>query len=201
MKALLIIDMQNDFMPGGALAVANADKIIPIINQLIDSFDNVYATKDWHPKNHVSFASTHKKKLYEEVCVNDHVQKLWPDHCIQNTEGAKIAPEININKIEKIFNKGSDESVDSYSAFFDNNHERSTELDIFLKEKSIKDVYLAGVATDYCVRFTALDALTLGFNVYIIKDACMPVDQNNENKTLMELRKRGINLISSKDLI
>ena len=200
MKALLIIDMQNDFMPGGSLRVAHGNEIIPIINRLIDLFNKVYATKDWHPKDHVSFASVHNKKVNDEISVNQHIQRLWPDHCIQNTEGAKLVSGININKIEKIFYKGSDESVDSYSAFFDNNHERSTGLDLFLKEKGIKDVYMVGVATEYCVKFSALDALSLGFNVYIIEDACMPVDKNSEEQQLLELEKKGINLISSKDI-
>jgi len=200
MKALLIIDMQNDFMPGGSLAVMHADVIIPIINRLMDIFENIYATKDWHPKNHISFASVHNKNINEEIVVNDIIQRLWPEHCIQNTEGAKIVSGININKIDKIFYKGSDEGVDSYSAFFDNNHERSTELDSFLKEKGIKDVYLVGVATDYCVKFSALDALGLGFNVYIIKDACMPVDEDKEEQVLLELEKKGIQIILSKDV-
>ncbi len=200
MKALLIIDMQNDFMPGGALEVSRADEIVPTINRLMDLFDNIYATKDWHPKNHISFASMHNKNVNEEIIVNDIAQRLWPDHCIQNTEGAKIVSGININKIDKIFYKGSDEGVDSYSAFFDNNHERSTGLDSFLKERDINDVYLVGVATDYCVKFSALDALRLGFNVYVIKDACMPVDANKENQVLLELEKKGVQIILSKEI-
>jgi len=200
MKALLIIDMQNDFMPGGPLGIDQADEIIPVINRLIDLFDNVYATKDWHPKNHVSFAAMHDKKINEEILINQNIQRLWPDHCIQNTEGAKIVPNIRADKIEKIFYKGSDESVDSYSAFFDNNHERSTGLDLFLKERNIEDLYMVGVATDYCVKFSALDAHRLGFNVFIVKDACMPVDKTGEKQVLLELEKKGIHLVSSEDL-
>jgi len=201
MKALLIIDMQNDFMPKGALGVKDADKIIPAINQLICAFENVFATKDWHPKNHISFASSHGKNVGDIILINQTHQKLWPDHCIQNTKGAEITPKINTKKIKKVFEKGSDVCSDSYSAFFDNDHKKSTGLDLYLKKENIDTIYMVGVATDYCVKFSAIDAADLGFQVYVIKDCCASIDKNQNEKLYIELEKKGIHIISHKEII
>jgi nicotinamidase/pyrazinamidase len=200
MTALLIVDMQNDFMPDGALGIPRANEVIPVINQLIDHFDIVLATKDWHPKNHVSFASSHGKKVGDKIKVHDKIQMLWPDHCIQNTKGADLAFELNSKKINKIFTKGIEEKVDSYSAFFDNNQNKATNLEDYLKENNIKKLYIVGVATDYCVKFSALDSHELGYDVYIIEDGCMAIEKKKEKQNLFGLKKKGIQIISSKDL-
>ena len=177
MKTLILVDVQNDFMPGGALGVPAADEIVPLINQLIPHFSLVLATQDWHPPDHVSFAKSHPgKNVGDKIQVEGISQVLWPVHCIRNTKGAELVPHLNKEKIESIFYKGTDKFIDSYSAFFDNAHRRSTGLYDYLKTRGVKEIHIAGVATDYCVLYSVLDALDLGLTVSVITDACRGID-------------------------
>lgn len=188
-EALLIIDLQYDFLPGGALEVKESDKIIPKINQLVGRFDYTIASQDWHPEGHVSFAKTHGKKIGEVITVDGTKQELWPVHCVQNTHGASLTKELKKDHIDQYFHKGTNLNIDSYSAFFDNNKTHETGLDAFLREREVTKLYIVGLATDFCVKYTALDALDLGYEVTIIKDACSPVF--NEKQALEEIKKAG----------
>lgn len=197
-KALIVVDIQNDFMPGGALAVANGDQVIPMINQLLHHpFDIKIATKDWHPYNHGSFADVHAKKPGDTIELGGLVQILWPRHCVQNSQGAEFAPGLDISSIDHTFYKGSDENIDSYSAFFDNGHRKSTGLADYLKEKHIEEVYIVGLATDYCVKFSVLDSLQLGFNTFVIRDACRGVNlkPHDDIRALEEMRQSGATIL------
>jgi nicotinamidase/pyrazinamidase len=194
MKALVIVDMQNDFMPGGALGVAGADRLIETINALIPSFPLVVASQDWHPSDHISFASNHKSaKPGDQVLVGAEMQVLWPDHCIQDTFGAELVKGLNQSQITAYFHKGTDQNIDSYSAFFDNARRKSTGLGEYLKERGVTDVYLVGVATDYCVLYSAFDAIDLGFQVHVIVDACRPInlDPKDEERALLSIAAKG----------
>jgi nicotinamidase/pyrazinamidase len=164
MKALILVDIQNDFLPGGALAVADGDKIIPVLNRIQREFSLVVATQDWHPGNHGSFAMNHPgKNVFEQIDLNGLPQTLWPAHCVQNTKGAELAGALERERIAKIFPKGTDAAIDSYSGFFDNGHRKSTGLGEWLKGRGASEIYVCGLATDYCVKFTALDAVAAGF--------------------------------------
>jgi nicotinamidase/pyrazinamidase len=172
MKTLILIDIQNDFIPGGALPVSEGDKIIPIVNELQKEFDLVIATQDWHPPHHKSFASSHPgKNVFEKIDLNGLDQVLWPDHCVQGSPGAEFHPMLNTQKVEAIFRKGTDLNIDSYSGLFDNGHRKSTGLAGYLRERKVGDVYVCGLAADYCVYFTAKDLLSEGFQTYFIEDA------------------------------
>ena len=197
MKALIIVDVQNDFLPGGSLAVKEGGQIIPIINKLQDKFGLVAATQDWHPKDHGSFASNHNKKPGEKIILDGLEQILWPDHCVQGTFGAEFSPKLNTKHITKVFKKGADKNIDSYSGFFDNGHRKSTGLGDYLKDKAVTDLYIVGLATDYCVKFTALDAVTLGFNTSLILPACRGVNlkYSDVDKAVDEMRKAGVSII------
>jgi len=201
--ALIIVDIQNDFLPGGTLAVIKGDQLIPIINKLVQlPFNVIVATKDWHSADHTSFASNHHKAPGERVKVHDIDQILWPVHCVQGTTGSCFPANLVTEKFSRIFYKGTDKNIDSYSAFFDNEHSKSTELDVFLKEKGIKKVYIAGLTTDYCVKFSALDAKKLGFDVFVLTDACRPVNLADEDElvALQEMQNAGIHLIKIQDI-
>ncbi|MDD5168387.1 MAG: bifunctional nicotinamidase/pyrazinamidase [Syntrophales bacterium] len=203
MKVLLLVDIQNDFCPGGALPVKDGDKIVHIINQLQNYFDLVVATKDWHPKDHGSFASNHKgKKAGEIVDLNGIPQILWPPHCEQNTPGAEFKETLETQKIQAVFFKGTDKNIDSYSTFFDNARLKSTGLADYLRSNSVDEVYIAGLATDYCVKFSALDANALNFKTYVIEDACKGVNltPGDEEKALEGMRSHGITIIQSKEI-
>jgi nicotinamidase/pyrazinamidase len=179
MTALLLIDIQNDFMPGGALAVPGGDEIIPMVNRLMSGFDLVVATQDWHPADHGSFAANHPgKALFEQIDLDGLPQTLWPVHCVQNTGGALFAPSLDTRRIERVFTKGLNPRIDSYSGFYDNGHRASTGMGGWLKARGVRKLCIAGVATDYCVKFTVLDALTEGFEVQLLADACRGVDLN-----------------------
>lgn len=202
MNALIIVDIQNDFLPGGALAVNRGNEVIPIINQLIHlPFATIVATKDWHPADHVSFASHHHKSPGEHIWINGVDQILWPDHCVQGTTGSCFSPELVTENFTRIFYKGSDKAIDSYSVFF-NKHNQPTGLDSYLKEKGIEKVYIAGLTTEYCVKYSALDAISLGFEVFVIVDACKAVNLNpdDEKSALEEMKKAGVHFIKSEDL-
>ncbi len=204
MKALLLIDIQNDFLPGGALAVEEGDRIIPIINEIIHyPFDLIIASKDWHPHDHMSFADNHEGKN-----VGDHIhlagldQILWPAHCVQGTIGSEFAPGWDTTQVDKVIYKGMDPLLDSYSVFYDNGHLHSTGLENYLKEKGVKEIYIAGLATDYCIKFSALDASELGFQVFVILDACRGVNlqPHDIEKACEKMRFAGAALISCRDL-
>jgi len=195
--ALIITDIQNDFLPGGALAIADGDAIIPVVNRLQPSFSTIVATQDWHPANHQSFAANHPgKKVFEQIQLNGLPQTLWPVHCVQNTRGAEFAGDLKKGRIEKVFQKGVDPEIDSYSGFFDNGHRRATGLGAWLKGKGITDIYICGLATDYCVKFSALDAIGVGFKVHLFTDACRGVNLNADDvpTAMQEMRRAGVML-------
>lgn len=203
MKALLIIDMQNDFMPGGSLPVPQGDKLIPLINDLMKYFPLIVASQDCHPADHVSFAKNHPGRYEGEVIeVKGEPQVLWPMHCVVGTHGAEFVSNLNSGSIDAVFPKGQSKELDSYSAFFDNAHLQSTGLADFLKERGVTDVYLTGVATDYCVLYSALDALELGFNVYLIAEASSGVDlQEGASQRAGELiESKGGHVILSSEI-
>ncbi len=198
MKALLLIDIQNDFLPGGALAVPNGDKIIPIVNKIQGHFDLIVATQDWHPQDHKSFASNHDgKSVFDTISLQGLEQVLWPDHCVQGTAGADFSKDLNMNKVEAIFRKGMDPAIDSYSGFYDNGKLKSTGLADYLNGKSITEVYLTGLAGDYCVYFSGMDALSKQFSTYLIEDATYPIDQENFSRNKEQFLKAGGKIISS----
>jgi nicotinamidase/pyrazinamidase len=197
MIALIVVDIQNDFLPGGALAVRNGHKIIPSVNKLIKEYDLVVATQDWHPEGHGSFAKTHKKQIGEKINLEGLDQILWPDHCVQGTRGADLAKQLHAHKIHKVFRKGENRRIDSYSGFFDNGHKKDTGLAAYLREKGVTEVHIVGLATDYCVKFTALDAVSLGFKTIVLLLACKGVNlkKNDVRKAIEEMRGKGISVI------
>jgi len=202
-RALILVDLQNDFVPGGALAVQNGDVVIPVANRIQKSFDLIVASRDWHPRDHGSFAANHPgKKVGDVIDLNGLSQILWPVHCVQNTPGAEFVPELDTSRIDRVFLKGTDPTIDSYSAFFDNGHRRSTGLGDYLKERGVRDVYVCGLATDYCVNFTALDACKLGFNVHLIEDASRGVNLKPDDSAnaLEGIRRAGGQIIRSESL-
>lgn len=201
MKALLLIDIQNDFLPGGSLAVPDGDHIIPLANSIQHSFSLVVATQDWHPQGHKSFASSHDgKTVFEQIQLHGLPQVLWPDHCVQGTTGAELSQAVDWKRTEAIFRKGTDREIDSYSGFFDNGHLKSTGLAAYLKGRGVTSVYLAGLAGDYCVYFTAKDALAEGFDTYVIEDATRPIDKKGFQKAMMDISDRGGSVIRSTEV-
>lgn len=200
MKALLMIDIQNDFMPGGALPTRRGDEIVDVVNRLQPHFPLLFATQDWHPQNHGSFASNHSGKSPGEVIdLGGIPQVLWPDHCVQETRGAEFHRDLKIDRLETIVRKGTDPEIDSYSGFFDNAHRKATGLEEQLRSRGVTDVYIVGLATDYCVRFTALDALTLGFKVVVIRDACRGVElhEGDIDAAFEAMRSAGAEIVDS----
>ena len=201
MKALIIIDMQNDFLSGGSLAVPDGEEIVAIVNSMQQYFDLVVATQDWHPSTHKSFASNNPgKKTYDEIELNGLPQILWPDHCVQGTNGAMFTPLVNMNRVEAIFRKGTDMDIDSYSCFYDNGHRKSTGLGDYLRGKLITRVYFAGLAGDFCVYFSALDALVEGFDTYLMEDAVRSIDPEKFKQAKAEIASRGGRIINSNDV-
>jgi nicotinamidase/pyrazinamidase len=198
MKALLLIDVQNDFLPEGSLAVSDGNEIIPIINGIQQYFDLVIATQDWHPAKHKSFASNNEGKAKFEVIDLDGVQQtLWPDHCVQGTEGAAFSKELNMNKVEAIFRKGTEVDIDSYSGFFDNAHRKSTGLADYLRGKKITQVYIAGLAGDYCVYFSALDSIVEGFETSVMEDAVRSINPEDFKKAKADIIEKGGKIVNS----
>ena len=194
-KALIIVDVQNDFTPGGALAVPEGDQVVKVINSLQPKYDLVIATQDWHPANHGSFASNHPgKKPGEIISLNGLTQILWPDHCVQGTVGAQFVKDLDIAKIAQVFRKGTDPDVDSYSGLFDNGHRKDTGLGDFLKDQKVDDVYIVGLATDYCVKFTALDCRNLGFRTHVLQAGCRAVNlqPGDGEQALDQMRRAGV---------
>ena len=202
MKALLLIDIQDDFLPGGALAVPDGDQIIPLVNDLQPAFGLVVATQDWHPQGHKSFASSHKGKvIFEQVELHGLPQVLWPDHCIQETAGAELSQAVDWKRTEAIFRKGTNPEIDSYSGFYDNGHQKSTGLAAYLRGRGVTAVYLAGLAGDYCVYFTAKDALAEGFDPFVIEDATRSIDQKGFQKAVTDILDRGGKVVSSAEVL
>ena len=201
MNALIIVDIQNDFLPGGALPVNNGDTVVPVINKLQNKFDLVVATQDWHPADHKSFASTHPgKKLFEEIMLDGIPQMLWPDHCVQETTGAQFSSLLSKKRIEAIFRKGMDKNIDSYSGFFDNGKKKATGMGDYLKGRGVTGIFVTGLAADYCVYYTALDGLEFGFESTIISEATLPIYEENFKKEMKEFAKRGGRLIKSREI-
>lgn len=203
MDALLIVDVQNDFLPGGSLPVPEGDKIIPVINALQPRFKHTIATKDWHPANHGSFASNHPgHQVGEVITLNGLEQILWPDHCVKGSPGAEFSPLLNQGLIQKVIFKGSDPAVDSYSAFFDNGRRIQTELHNYLRIKGIKRLYVTGLAADVCVYFTVKDALELGYETFLITDATKGVNlqPDDTEKAFEDMENRGAKLIRSEEI-
>lgn len=201
MKTLIIVDVQNDFMPGGALEVRKGDLVVPVINKILPKFDLVVATQDWHPSSHKSFAINHAdKKEFEVIQLNGLEQKLWPAHCIQETAGAEFHPKLEIKPIEAIFRKGMEEGIDSYSGFYDNGHKRSTGLAGYLREKGAKDLYFCGLAADICVYYTLLDALEEGFTATLIQDAAIPLLMEKYDDVKRDVVEKGGRVAASEDI-
>lgn len=204
MRALLIVDIQNDFISGGALAVPEGDKIIPIINKLSPKFDLVIATKDWHPETHQSFADNHEgKEVGQIIDLNGLPQILWPIHCVQNSEGSDFVKELDTTHIDAVYKKGTDVGIDSYSAFFDNGKRKDTGLNDFLESKGVTEVYITGLATDYCVKYTALDASTCGYKTYLIEDATRGVNlrENDVKNAIIDMKVSGIKVVNSSTIL
>jgi nicotinamidase/pyrazinamidase len=195
MKALLVVDIQNDFLPGGALGVPEGDKVIPVANRLQRQFDLIVATQDWHPPDHGSFAANHPGKHPGDIVeLNGLRQILWPVHCVQNTPGAAFGPGLDTSRFAEVFQKGTDPAIDSYSSFFDNGHLKETGLGDFLKARKITEVFITGLTTDYCVRFSALDAVGLGFRTHVFLEGCRGVNLNPGDvaQAIAQMKNAGV---------
>src|SRR3954470_14265800 len=200
MRALLLVDLQYDFCPGGSLAVAHGDETIAVANRLMPHFSTIVATQDWHPANHKSFAVNNPgTKEGDVIDLGNTRQVMWPAHCIQNTRGAELHHDLDRTKLTHVFHKGTDPDLDSYSGFFDNGHTKATGLGAWLNERWIRQVYILGLATDYCVKFTALDARQLGFDVFLIEDGCRAVDlrPGDGDRAIGEMKGAGVAVVES----
>jgi nicotinamidase/pyrazinamidase len=206
MKALLLIDIQNGFCPGGNLAVPDGDKVVPVANRLIESgkYDLIVASQDWHPEGHGSFASSHPgKQPFDLHVLSGKPQMMWPDHCVQGTKDAELHPELRVPKIDLILQKGENHHVDSYSAFRDNDQDAITGLSNFFQDQAVDEIDICGLATDYCVKFSALDALEMlpGVKVRFIEDASRGITPEGVTAAIDEMRAKGIGIITSADVI
>jgi nicotinamidase/pyrazinamidase len=200
--ALLVIDIQNDFIPGGQLAVPGGDEIVPFVNQLGATFRHVVCAQDWHPAGHASFASSHEgKQPFDLVQLPYGEQKLWPDHCIQGTQGAALHPALDLPHTQLIIRKGCNPAIDSYSAFMEADHLTPTGLTGYLKERGIDTVYMVGLALDFCVMYSALDARMAGFNAIVVLDACRGIDiDGSMDAAMRRMQEAGVRLIQSSDI-
>jgi nicotinamidase/pyrazinamidase len=201
-SALIVTDVQNCFLPGGSLAVKDGEQVVPVINRIAKGFVNVVMTQDWHTAGHVSFASTHSgKKPFETVDLAYGKQVLWPDHCVQGTEGAALSKELSIPHAGLIIRKGFHKDVDSYSAFTEADRKTTTGLAAYLKARKVKRLFVTGLATDFCVAWTALDARKAGFQTYVVEDACRGIDtQGSLAKAWADMAKAGVKRIQSGDI-
>jgi nicotinamidase/pyrazinamidase len=202
-RALVLVDLQYDFCPGGALAVTRGDETIAVANRLIPAFEVVVATQDWHPREHGSFAANHKKKQpYDVITLNGLEQVLWPMHCVQGTRGAELHDELDRSKIDCVFPKGTDPAVDSYSGFWDNGKRKSTGMADWLHAQGVTALAVLGLATDYCVKATAIDGLAAGFEVTLVEDGCRAVDlaPGDGDKAIAAMRDAGVTIVRSADV-
>lgn len=201
--ALLVIDVQNDFTPGGQLAVPEGDRIVPLINRLAEQFKQVVIAQDWHPAGHASFASSHPgRQPYDVIQLPYGEQTLWPDHCIQGTHGAEFHSGLNLPHAQLIIRKGCNPDIDSYSAFLEADRATTTGLAGYLKERGVDTVYMVGLALDFCVMFSALDARAAGFNTFVVLDACRAIDMNGSLASAIErMQVAGVGLIQSTELL
>ncbi len=200
MKALVLVDIQNDFLPGGALAVPEGDAVVPVANRVQTAFELIAATQDWHPANHGSFAANHPHRKSGELGeLGGLPQVLWPVHCVQNTAGAAFAPRLETKRIARVFPKGTDLEIDSYSGFFDNGRKKATGLGDYLRQHGVTEVFILGLATDYCVKATALDARALGFATYLIEDGCRGVNlrPGDAKQAIAEMKTAGVTITHS----
>ena len=196
--ALIVIDVQNDFCPGGALAVPKGNEIVPLVNRLIERFDHVVLTQDWHPRGHSSFASTHKGQPFASIRLGYGDQTLWPDHCVQGTKGAEFHRDLAARDSELVLRKGFRKEIDSYSAFYENDRATKTGLNGYLRDRGLKRLFMCGLATDFCVAWSALDGRREGFPVVVIEDACRAIDLNGSLAAARsEMIKVGITLAGS----
>lgn len=203
-SALVIVDVQNDFCKGGSLAVPQGEQVVAMANRLMPYFDLVVATQDWHPANHISFADNHPgSHVGDSIKVAGIAQVLWPTHCVQGSIGAQFHPALDVIRINRIFHKGTNKKVDSYSTFFDNARKQHTGLESYLKEQGVTHLYIMGLATDYCVKFSVLDALSLGYEVSVIEDACRGVDltPGDSEAALTEMAAQGAKRVLVRDVI
>ena len=200
---LIVIDVQNDFCPGGALAVPDGDAVIAPIRRVAARFEHIVLTQDWHTPDHASFASAHAgKRPYEQIELSYGMQTLWPDHCVQGTRGAEFRPELGLTRAELIVRKGFHRTIDSYSAFFENDHTMATGLGGYLKERGFRRVFLAGLAYDFCVGYSALDARRLGFEAVVLKDACRAIDLNGSAAAMeREFAATGVRVMNKAELV
>jgi nicotinamidase/pyrazinamidase len=195
LAALILVDIQNDFLPGGALAIPRGDEVVAVANRLMERYELVVATQDWHPPNHGSFASQHPgRKVGDIITLGGLSQILWPDHCVAGTSGAQFAPDLQSGRIHKVFYKGTDVDVDSYSCFYDNAHRRSTGLAEYLRQCEVGEVHLAGLATDYCVKFSALDARAEGWPTTVILEGVRGVElrPGDCERACAEMQRAGV---------
>jgi nicotinamidase/pyrazinamidase len=201
-SAFLVVDVQNCFLPGGSLAVKDGEQVVPVINRIAKGFSNVVMTQDWHTPGHVSFASAHPgKKPFETVDLAYGKQVLWPDHCVQGTDGAALSGDLSIPQAELIIRKGFHQDVDSYSAFTEADGKTTTGLAAYLQARQVKRLFVAGLATDFCVAWTALDARKAGFETYVIEDACRGIDTHGSlAKAWADMAQAGVNRIQSGDI-
>ena len=198
MKTLVIVDVQNDFMPGGALAIAKGDEIVPVINRIQTRFDLVVSTQDWHPRDHKSFASQHAgRKPFDTVDLDGLTQTLWPDHCVQGSPGAEFHKDLDMRKTEAVFRKGTDPGIDSYSGFYDNGHRRKTGMAGYLRDRGAHDLYFCGLAAEICVYFTLMDALKEGFRATLLENAVRPLDAANFDAAKKEIISNGAALLTA----
>ena len=203
MKALILIDLQNDFMSWGSVPIEGSDEVIPLANRLMEQFDLVLASQDWHPANHNCFAANHPWRMPGQVIeIDDNIQLLWTMHCVQESFGAELGVELDTDKISKIFRKGTNAGMDSYSVFFENNHKKSNGLDEYLKTQQVDEIFIIGIMTDFGVKQTAKDAVKLGYQTNVIIDGCRWYDSSKENieKTISEMKRDGVKIIHSDDL-
>jgi nicotinamidase/pyrazinamidase len=204
MKALILVDLQNDLMPGGALAVPQGQAVIPLANRLQGFFKVVVATQDWHPAGHCCFAANHAgKQPGDVILLRKESQTLWPVHCVQNTRGAELATGLMLNRVNKVLRRGTAPEIDSRSAFFDAGHAQATGLNSYLQDKNVTEVYVMGLATDCEVKYTALDAVGLGFKAFLIEDACRArnLTPDSETRAIEEMKEAGVSIVSTRQIL
>jgi len=203
MNAFLVVDVQNDFLPGGALAVPDGDQVISIANRLVECFALVLATQDWHPANHGSFAANHpNRRPGEMIDLNGIRQILWPVHCVQGSPGAAFSAQLRTERFSNVFRKGVDPGIDSYSGFFDNGRKRSTGLAEYLRDRNVDELFICGLATDYCVKFSSFDSIGSGIRTHVIEDACRGVDlkPGDSAAAIAAMRDAGVSIVESTSL-